>query len=66
MGKIANGAGRQDRSNLEPSELHGKIVGRDTTIWDTIHNEGGIESTHQRSRLKRGTKCILPRMTYRD
>ena len=32
--------------NLEPSEFHGKIMGRDKAIWDAVHNEGGIEPTH--------------------
>ena len=47
MGEISKRIRRQDRSNLEPSELHGEFMGRDTTIWDTVHNEGGIESTPQ-------------------
>ena len=46
MGKISNGVGRQDRSNLESSKLHGEILGRDKAIWDAVHNEGGIEPTH--------------------
>ena len=46
MGKISNGVGGQDRSNLEPSKLHGEILGRDKAIWDAVHNEGGIEPTH--------------------
>ena len=46
MGEMSKSVRRQDRGNLEPSEFHGKIMGRDKAIWDAVHNEGGIEPTH--------------------
>ena len=46
MGEISKRTRKQDRGNLEPSELHGKVMGRDTKIRDAVQNEGGIEPTH--------------------
>ena len=46
MADISKLTRKQDRGSLEPSELHRKVMGRDTKIRDAVHNEGGIEPTH--------------------
>ena len=33
-------------SDLEPNDLHGKDMGRDTQVLDPVRNEGGVEPTH--------------------
>ena len=46
MGEISKRTRTQDRGNLEPSELHGEVMGREKKIRDATHNEGGAEPTH--------------------
>ena len=36
----------EGRSDLEPSDLHVKDMGRDTQVRDAVRNEGGVEPTH--------------------